>query len=32
VTWQGGAIGNGGCPAATPTQNRTWGALKALYR
>ena len=33
VQWQGGA-GDvpGGCPAATPTQNRTWGAVKSLYR
>jgi hypothetical protein len=33
IQWQGG--GNsvpGGCPAATPTQNRTWGAVKSLYR
>lgn len=29
VTWQGGA----GAPCATvPTQNRTWGQVKALYR
>jgi len=34
--WQGG--GNPtvgvitGCPAATPTKQRTWGAVKALYR
>ena len=32
VTWQGGAIGGGGCPAATPTHNTTWGAVKSLYR
>jgi hypothetical protein len=32
VTWQGGAIGGPGCPAATPTQNKTWGSVKALYR
>jgi hypothetical protein len=32
VTWQGGAIGAGGCPAATPTHNTTWGAVKSLYR
>jgi len=29
VTWQGGIPD---CPAATPAQNRTWGALKTLYR
>jgi hypothetical protein len=31
VTWQGGAIGGGGC-ATVPTQNRTWGSIKAMYR
>ena len=36
VTWQGGAgvsstLG-GGCPAATPTRNATWGSVKSLYR
>ena len=36
VTWQGGAgvttpLGSG-CPAATPAKQRTWGAVKALYR
>ena len=35
-TWQGGAGvvvgGTPGCGAATPTQNKTWGAVKALYR
>jgi len=35
-TWQGGAgissdVGSG-CPAATPTRNARWGAVKALYR
>ena len=30
--WQGGDIGGVGCPAATPTINRTWGQLKASYR
>jgi len=30
--WQGGDIGGIGCPAATPTVNRTWGQLKASYR
>ena len=29
VTWQSGAPS---CPAATPTQSRTWGAVKGLYR
>jgi hypothetical protein len=32
LTWQGGAIGGAGCPGATPTSNRTWGAVKTLYR
>lgn len=31
VTWQGGVVA-GGCPAATPTRNATWGSVKALYR
>lgn len=30
VTWQGG--GSILCPQATPTQKKTWGAIKALYR
>jgi hypothetical protein len=30
VTWQGG--GGTDCPADTPTQNRTWGAVKNMYR
>jgi len=30
VTWQGG--GGTNCPADTPTMNRTWGAVKGLYR
>ena len=30
VTWQGGTV-VGGCPAATPASNRTWGSLKSLY-
>lgn len=29
VTWQGGSPD---CPGATPTQNSTWGSVKALYR
>ena len=32
ITWQGGAIGGLGCPATTPTQSKTWGSVKALYR
>jgi hypothetical protein len=36
ATWQGGAGvtvgGSSGCPAATPALQRTWGAVKALYR
>ncbi len=32
VTWQGGAIGGNGCPAATPTKKATWGQVKSLYR
>jgi len=32
ATWQGGAVGGNGCPAATPTKNTTWGSVKALYR
>ncbi len=36
ASWQGGAgvvtyLGSG-CPAATPTRQQTWGAVKALYR
>lgn len=31
VTWQGGVV-SGGCPAVVPTQNRTWGSVKSLYR
>jgi hypothetical protein len=32
ITWQGGAIGGAGCPTAVPTQNVTWGSIKAIYR
>ena len=32
ATWQGGGIGQGGCPGATPTKSTTWGSVKALYR
>jgi len=35
-TWQGGAgvvtPGGSGCPQATPTKNKTWSQVKALYR
>ena len=35
-TWQGGlgvvTPGGSGCPQATPTQNKTWSQVKALYR
>ena len=31
ITWQGGAVGGGGC-AATPAKNATWGSVKSLYR
>ncbi|MFM8559493.1 MAG: hypothetical protein ACKOC6_07810 [bacterium] len=35
-TWQGGGAptvgGVTGCPAATPTRNTTWGAVKSMYR
>lgn len=30
ITWQGGLVA-GGCPAATPVRNSTWGAVKSLY-
>ena len=36
VSWQGGGspttIVGTGCPAAVPTHNATWGAVKAMYR
>ncbi len=32
ATWQGGAIGGLGCPAATPARSTTWGVLKSMYR
>lgn len=32
VTWQGGQISAPGCPAATPTVNKTWGQVKSIYR
>jgi hypothetical protein len=37
VSYNGGAVGGGpnggsGCPGATPSQNRTWGQVKSLYR
>ena len=31
ATWQGGLV-SGGCPAVVPTQNKTWGQVKSLYR
>jgi len=32
VTFQSGGALGGGCPAVVPTQNRTWGSVKSLYR
>lgn len=32
ATYQGGAVGTDVCPNGTPTQSRTWGQIKALYR
>ena len=32
VTWQGGVGGGGAGCAAVPVRNRTWGAVKSLYR
>lgn len=32
ATYNGGAIGGSGCPAATPSHNSTWGQVKSLYR
>jgi hypothetical protein len=32
VQWQGGGNLGGQCPGATPTQTRTWGSVKSLYR
>jgi len=33
VQWQGGGGEvSGGCPAAVPTRNATWGSVKSLYR
>jgi hypothetical protein len=32
VTFQAGGTLAGQCPAATPTQSRTWGSVKSLYR
>lgn len=31
ITWQGGAVGGGGC-GAVPARNATWGSVKSLYR
>jgi hypothetical protein len=32
ATWQGGAVGGSGCPAATSTRRSTWGSVKSLYQ
>ena len=32
VTWQGGVGGGTASCAAVPTHNKTWGAIKSLYR
>lgn len=32
VTWQVPATGPVGCPLSTPTQTKTWGQVKSLYR
>lgn len=32
ATWQGGQVGGQGCPGVVPTQNRSWGQVKSLYR
>ena len=32
ATWQNPAGGPPGCPGTTPTQNKTWGQVKSLYR
>jgi hypothetical protein len=32
VTWQNPAGGPPGCPASTPTANKSWGQVKSLYR
>jgi hypothetical protein len=32
ATYQGGDVGTDVCPNGTPTQSRTWGQIKALYR
>lgn len=32
VTYQAGGTLGGQCPGVTPTQNRTWGSVKSLYR
>jgi hypothetical protein len=33
IVWQaGGGSVAGGCPAAVPTRNSTWGSVKSLYR
>jgi hypothetical protein len=32
VTWQSASLTSYGCRLATPALNRTWGAVKSLYR
>ncbi|NOT34061.1 MAG: hypothetical protein HOP12_07815 [Candidatus Eisenbacteria bacterium] len=32
ATYNGGQVGADICPIGTPTHNRTWGQIKALYR
>jgi hypothetical protein len=32
VTWQTPPEGPAGCPQTTPTQSKTWGQVKSLYR
>ena len=32
VTWQSPVGGPPNCPGSTPTQNKTWGQVKSLYR
>jgi hypothetical protein len=32
ITWQNGSSIPGGCPGSVPTQTKTWGQVKSLYR
>ena len=32
LMWQGPIDDAAGCPGATPTQRRSWGQVKSLYR